>query len=126
MAEEGVVTQSGQPVMGKGAGSKAYMLPVCKDYETVAAGQTDQVLGATGAAGDYLEGVLIVPALVACGAVSIKDGGGSAITIFVGGGTTALADATPFFVPIKALSTSGAWKITTGASVSAIGVGSFT
>lgn len=126
MAEEGTVVQSGQPVLGKGAGGKGYMLPVCKDYETVAAGQTAQALGATGAAGDYLEGVLIVPALVACGAVAIKDGADSAITIFVGGGTTALGDATPFFVPIKARSVTGAWQITTGASVSAIGVGSFT
>lgn len=126
MAEEGIVVPSGEPVMGKGGSGKVYLLPVCKDYETVAAGQTDQPMGATGATGDYLEGVLIVPALVACGAVSIKDGAGSAITIFVGGGTTALADAKPFFVPVKALSTGGAWKITTGASVSAIGVGAFT
>jgi hypothetical protein len=96
------------------------------EYETVAAGQTDQVMGATGAIGDYLAGVLIVPAVVACGAVSIKDGTGSAISIFVGGGTTALVDAKPFFVPVNARCTGAGWKITTGANVSAIGVGNFT
>lgn len=96
------------------------------DYEMVAASQTDQVLGATGASGDYLSGVLIVPATTAAGAVSIKDGGGSAITIFAGGGVTALSTLTPFFVPLGIKSGSGAWKISTGSNVSAIGVGSFT
>src|SRR5688572_736482 len=52
------------------------------ENETVAASQTDQVLGATGGAGDYLTGLLIVPATTSPGAVSIKDGGGSAVTVF--------------------------------------------
>lgn len=95
-------------------------------YETAAASQTDQVLGTTGAIGDYLSGVLIIPATAAAGAVSIKDGGGSAITIFVGGGVTALPTLAPFFVPIGSKSVVGAWSITTGASVSAIAVGKFT
>lgn len=96
------------------------------EYETVAASQTDQVLGATGASGDYLAGVLIVPATSAAGAVSIKDGSGSSITIFAGGGTTALPTLAPIFVPLGIYSTSGAWKLTTGANVTAIGVGKFT
>lgn len=96
------------------------------EYETVAAGQTDQSLGATGAAGDYLAGVLIVPAAAAAGAVSIKDGAGSSITIFAGGGTVALPTLAPIFVPLGIYSQSGAWKITTGANVSTIGIGNFT
>lgn len=96
------------------------------DYETVAASQTDQSLGATGAVGDYLAGVLIVPGTTAAGAVSIKDGAGSAISIFAGGGTTALSTLIPFFVPLGIKSTGGAWKVTTGANVTAIGVGNFT
>lgn len=96
------------------------------DYETVAASATDQVLGATGAAGDYLSGLLIVPATTAAGAVSIKDDSGSAITIFAGGGTTALTTLIPFFVPLGMKSTAGAWKVTTGANVSVIGIGNFT
>lgn len=94
------------------------------DYEPVAASATDQVMGTTGATGDHLKGVLIVPATTGAGAVSIKDGGGSAMTIFTGGGT--LVDLKPFWVPIGARSTGGAWKITTGLNVSAIGVGRFT
>lgn len=99
------------------------------EYETVAAGQTDQIMGATGAVGDYLAGVLIVPGTTAAGAVSIKDGNGSSISIFPGGGTTALSALIPFFVPlgIKCLNaTTPGWKITTGTNVTAIGVGNFT
>lgn len=99
------------------------------NYETVAASQTAQMMGATGAVGDYLSGVLIVPGTAAAGAVSITDGNGSAITIFAGGGTTALTSLTPFFVPIGAkcvAATTPGWKITTGANVTAIGVGAFT
>lgn len=96
------------------------------EYETVAASQTDQVMGATGASGDYLAGVLIVPGTTAAGAVSIKDGAGSAISIFAGGGVTALIILTPVFVPLGIKSASGAWKVTTGANVTAIGVGNFT
>src|SRR5215217_2406319 len=58
------------------------------EYETVAASATDQALGATGATGDYLSGVLVVPATTSPGAVSIKDGAGSAITVFTGGASS--------------------------------------
>lgn len=104
---------------------KHQIVCVGKDYETVAASQTDQALGATGATGDYLGGVLIVPATTSPGAVSIKDGAGSAITIFTGGASS-VSNLVPFMVPIGAASTGGAWKVTTGTNVSAIGVGKFT
>ncbi len=94
-------------------------------YETVAAGQTDQALGATGATGDILQRVVIIPANTSPGAVSIKDGAGSDITIFAGGASS-LDVATPFVVELGMKSASGAWKITTGADVSAIGIGKFT
>jgi hypothetical protein len=95
------------------------------NYETVAASQTDQIMGASGAAGNYLAGVLIVPGTTAAGAVSIKDGAGSAITIFAGGGTTALTTLIPFFVPLG-IYCATSWKITTGTNVTAIGIGKFT
>ena len=38
-----------------------------RDYETVAASQTAQALGATGAKGDFLSGVLVVPATTSPG-----------------------------------------------------------
>lgn len=95
------------------------------EYETVAASQTDQILGATGATGDYLSGLLIVPATTSPGAVSIKDGSGSAITVFTGGASS-VSGLVPFFVPLGIKCTGAAWKVTTGANVSAIGVGDFT
>lgn len=94
-------------------------------YETVAAGQTTQALGVTGAAGDFLEGVLIIPATTSPGAVAIKDGANTAITIFTGGAGS-VASLVPFFVPVCANSAAGAWQITTGANVSVIAVGMFT
>jgi hypothetical protein len=105
-------------------------LPVSSgtDYETVAASQTTQMLGATGASGDYLTGVLVVPATTSPGAVAIRDGNGSSITVFAGGAGS-VADLRPFFVPIGASCTatgSPGWQVTTGANVSAIAVGSFT
>jgi hypothetical protein len=110
--------------------SNAGLLEVLPDaYETVAASATAQILGATGAVGDFLSGVLIVPGTTAAGAVSIIDGNGSNISIFAGGGTTALTTLIPFFVPIGAKcvnATTPGWKVTTGANVTAIGVGNFT
>lgn len=97
-------------------------------YSAKAASSTAALFGATGASGDYLDGVLIIPATAAAGVVSITDGSGSAITIFAGGGTTALPTLAPFYVPIGAISSGGAggWKITTGLNVSVIGIGNFT
>lgn len=57
-------------------------------YETVAAGQTAQVLGTAGAQGDYIERLIIIPATVAGGVVTLLDGSTS-IPVYVGGATTA-------------------------------------
>src|SRR5262245_49043991 len=95
------------------------------EYESVAASQTTQVMGSTGAAGDMLASVQIIPTAPSPGAVTIKDGSGSAITIFAGG-VTSVQNLTPFYVSLGIKSVSGAWMITTGANVTAIGVGNFT
>lgn len=94
------------------------------EYETVAALQTAQVLGATGATGDYLTSILVVPATTSPGAVTVTDGS-TGITVFTGGASS-VADLKPFSVPLGIASVSGAWKVTTGASVSVIGIGNFT
>jgi hypothetical protein len=94
------------------------------EYETVAASQTAQVLGATGATGDYLAGLLIIPATTSPDAVSILDNATS-ITVFAGGASS-VSDLKPFFLPLRMKSVSGAWKVTTGANVSCIGIGNFT
>ena len=94
------------------------------DYETVAASQTAQVIGGTGAVGDYIAGILVIPATTSPGNVLLLDNATS-ITVFTGGATS-VADLKPFFIQLGMKSVSGAWKITTGANVSAIAVGSFT
>ena len=91
-------------------------------YETVAVSQTDQVLGATGAAGDYLGKLIIVVATAATAQVQIKDGSGSAITVFPnspGGGVGT------YVVAIGLKSTTGGWKVTTGAGSTVIACGLF-
>lgn len=108
----------------EGASSGGSVIVNGSSYETVAASQTDQVMGASGASGDYLGGVLVVPATTSPGAVSIKDGSGTAITLFTGG-TDSVSNLVPFMVPFGAKSTGGAWKVTTGANVSAVAVGTF-
>jgi hypothetical protein len=95
------------------------------EYETVAASQTAQVLGPTGGVGDYLMGVLVIPATTGPGLVTVLDGATS-IPVFIGGADSTLGDLRPFFVPMGAKSAEGAWKITTGSNVSVIAVGTFT
>jgi hypothetical protein len=94
------------------------------EYETVAASQTAQVLGATGGTGDYLMGVLVVPATTSPGNVIILDNATS-ITVFTGGASS-VTNLVPFMIPLGVISVSGAWKVTTGANVSVIGIGNFT
>lgn len=93
-------------------------------YETVAASQTAQPLGATGATGDFINGLLVIPATTSPGNVLLLDNATS-ITVFTGGATS-VSNLVPFFIPLGMTSVSGAWKVTTGANVSAIGIGKFT
>ncbi len=91
-----------------------------EDYETVAASQTDQVLGTTGSVGDFLGRLIITVATAATGTVSIKDGAGSAIPI-----TAANTAIGVYSVEIGAKSVAGAWKVTTGAGATVLAVGKF-
>lgn len=91
-------------------------------YETVAASQTDQVLGATGGAGDYLEHLVITVGTAATAQTQIQDGDGTAYTVLPnspGGGIGV------YIVPIKACSVLGAWSVTTGAGSTVLAVGRF-
>ncbi len=92
------------------------------DYETVAASQTDQVLGELGAAGDYLSHIVIQPTTTAAGTVTVKDG----TTVIFTFTTGTLADLSPKTVPFNVTSSTGSWKITTGANVAVLAVGDFT
>jgi len=93
------------------------------DYETVAASQTAQVLGGTGATGDFISHILVVPATTSPGNVLLLDNATS-ITVFAGGASS-VSNLVPFVIPLNLYSVSGALKITTGANVSVVAVGSF-
>ncbi len=95
---------------------------IVEDYETVAASQSTQPLGATGAKGDYLSHVIIQPATVGAGTVTIFDGV-VAVVVFTSG---TLSDLRPVTIPIGTFSKTAAWNITTGANVTATAFGSFT
>ncbi len=92
------------------------------EYETVAASQTAQALGATGATGDYLSHVILQPTTLAPGTCTILDNATVIYTFTTG----TLLDLRPVVVPINAISVSGAWKVTTGANITATGFGDFT
>lgn len=79
-----------------------------------------------GQKGDWLSGLLLVPAATATtGVVTIKDStAGSAITVFAGGATS-VSNLVPFFIPIGARSASGGWFVTTGSSITCIATGNF-
>lgn len=92
-------------------------------YEVIAASQTDQVLGPVGAAGDYLDRIIITANTAATATVGIQDGAGTLIPIMPaspGGGVGA------YVVVLKMHSRSGAWSITTGAGATVLAIGSFT
>lgn len=95
------------------------------EYEPVAASQTNQAIGASGAAGDYMSHVVISPQTAGCGVVTVLDDT-TEVMSFVGGGTTPLPSVAPFTVGIGMTSIHGAWKITTGANVKCTPVGNFT
>ena len=93
-------------------------------YVAGSASSSPTFQSSTGATGDYLEGVLVIPATTAAGAVTIYDNA-TAIMSYPGGGTTALLTLTPFYIPMSAVSRSGAWKASIGANVSILAIGKF-
>ncbi len=103
---------------------KGLQLPLNDVHQTVAASSTATILGTTGAAGDWLDQIILVPAVAACGLASLLDGATTLFT-FPGGGTTALPSLAPIVIPIKARATT-AWKITTGANIAVFATGTFT
>lgn len=100
-------------------------LPYEYQYEHVAASQTAQVLGGTGAVGDYLHRIICTVTTALTSSVQIVDGSGTGIlthTVLpaaVGQGIGC------YNIEINAISSNGAWKITTGAGVEVMAVGIF-
>ena len=99
--------------------------PYRYQYEHVAASQSAQVLGGTGAVGDYLHRIVCTVTTAATGNVVIVDGSGAGIL------THTVVPASPgsginvYNVELNIISANGAWKITTGAGVEVMAVGIF-
>ena len=94
--------------------------PYAYFYETVAASQTAQLLGTTGAKGDYLHRLIITVTTAATSTVTLID---NATSIVITAANTPIG---VYSVEFNAASVSGAWKVTTGAGASVIAVGIFT
>jgi hypothetical protein len=94
-------------------------------YEHVAAGQTAQVLGPTGAKGDYLHRLICTVTTAATGNVLIVDGSGSGILTHTVLPASAGTGINVYNIEVNAVSADGAWKVTTGAGVEVMAVGIF-
>ena len=84
----------------------------------------------SGATGDFLSTVTIVPETLNPGSISIKDGSGTAIVIFAGG-TASVLSLVPFTVNLgytAVNATAPGWQIVTGSGGNVHGVcgGNFT
>jgi len=96
--------------------SATFALP----YEHVAVSQTGQVLGATGATGDYLHRLVITVSATATSTVSLLDNTTSHVLVAA---NTAIG---VYSIEINTFSKNGAWKVTTGAGAEVIAMGNFT
>jgi hypothetical protein len=100
--------------------------PYRYQYEHIAASSSAQVLGGTGAIGDYIHRLVCTVSTALTSTVQIVDGTGAGIlthTVLpaaVGGGIGV------YNIELNAVSANGAWKITTGAGVEVMAVGIFT
>jgi methionine-rich copper-binding protein CopC len=95
-------------------------------YEHVAAGQTAQVLGTTGAVGDYLHRIVCTVTTGATGNVVVVDGSGAGILTHTVVPASASLVPGVYNVELNVVSANGAWKITTGAGVEVMAVCIFT
>ena len=98
------------------AANATFALP----YEHVAASQTAQVLGSTGATGDYLHRLVITVSATATSTVSVLDNTTSHVLVAA---NTAIG---VYSIEINTFSKNGAWKVTTGAGAEVVAVGNFT
>ena len=95
-------------------------------YEHVAASASAQVLGTSGAFGDYLHRIVCTVTTGATGNVVIVDGSGAGILTHTVVPASASLVPGVYNVELNAVSANGAWKITTGAGVEVMALGIFT
>ena len=94
-------------------------LPFGTTYETVAASQTAQVLGQSGAVGDTIIRLIVTVNTALTSTVTILD---NATSIAIMPATTAVG---VYSIDLGVQSVSGPWKVTTGAGATVVAVGNF-
>jgi len=94
-------------------------LPFGTTYETVAASQTAQVLGQSGAVGDTIIRLIVTVNTAATSTVTILDNSTS-IAIM-----PAVTPVGVYSIDLGVQSVSGPWKVTTGAGATVLAVGNF-
>lgn len=95
------------------------------DYEVISPSDTDEMAGGSGAVGDTLYQLLVIPLTTSPGEVSIEDG--STNTVVFAGGADSVSTLIPFTIDLGGIkSASGGWEITTGANVRVVAIGRFT
>jgi hypothetical protein len=99
----------------------ALIVPAGREYELVAASSTAP-LGTTGATGDDLDYLVVIPSSVTVGKIQLKDGAGAAFDVFFGG---TLSNLVPFTIPCGLKSRLGAWTVITLTGASVLAVGNF-
>jgi hypothetical protein len=98
-----------------------------REYEFVAASDAGQPLGASGALGDTLDSLIIIPLTTSPGAVQIKDGSGGTFRTVFPGGASSVTSLTPFEIGLSFKSlAAGGWVVSTGANVQVFATGDFT
>jgi len=94
-------------------------LPFGTTYETVAASQTAQVLGQSGAVGDTIIRLIVTVNTALTSTVTILD---NATSIAIMPATTPVG---VYSIDLGVQSVSGPWKVTTGAGATVVAVGNF-
>jgi len=94
-------------------------IPFGTTYETVAASQTAQVLGQSGAVGDTIIRLIVTVNTAATSTVTILD---NATSIAIMPATTPVG---VYSIDLGVQSVSGPWKVTTGAGATVVAVGNF-
>jgi hypothetical protein len=89
-------------------------------YETVAAGQTTQPIGLTGAPGDYLHRIICTVTSAATATVTLTDGVVSIPIVPAPVASVGVID-----LELNMASGFSGWQITTGAGVTVVAVGLF-
>jgi len=90
-------------------------------YEHVPVSTSARVLGGTGAVGDYLHRLICTVSTASTGNVILGDGAFAHTIVPASSGS----GINVYNIEVNAASTTGAWKVTTGAGVEVLAVGIF-